>query len=124
MLFVDSRGEVDTQEAAPTSLFGDPPNSEETQMPSEERAEETLEQGTPTQLNTTGNDTAEGGTDRPAGQLPSYWHPRESHGGGRRAVLSRARRGSTLGEPQEPLSAEPGTQELEDALAAHKIMSS
>ena len=78
---MDSRGEVDTQEAAPTSLFGDPPNSEETQMPSEERAEETLEQGTPTQLNTTGNDTAEGGTDRPAGQLPSYWHPREAMAG-------------------------------------------
>ena len=26
---------------------------------------------------------------------------------------------STQGEPQEPLSAEPGTQELEDALEAH-----
>ena len=96
-------------------------------MPPEGHAEETLateqgqheEGGAPTQLNTTVNDTAEGGTERPASQLPSYWHLREAMAGV--DVPSSAERDgeSTLGEPQEPLSAEPGTQELEDALEAH-----
>ena len=96
-------------------------------MSSEGHAEETLlteqrqheEGGAPTQLNTTVNDTAEGGTDRPASQLPSYWHLREAMAGVDVPSSAEHDGESTLQEPQEPLSAEPGTQELEDALEAH-----